>query len=48
MWNAAVIGVLATAIPAGPRKDKTNANGPAPVAAPTEPKEGEYAGSSVH
>jgi hypothetical protein len=43
MCNVAVIGVPATAILAGPREDKT-----APVAAPTEPKEGEYAGSSVH
>ncbi len=50
MWNAAVIGVVVTAIPAGPRprKDKTNADGPAPAAAPTEPKEGEHVRRSSH
>lgn len=45
MWNAAVIGVLVTAIPAGPREDKTNADGPAPAAAP---KEGEHVRRSSH
>jgi hypothetical protein len=48
MWNAAVIGVLVTAIPAGPREDKTNADDPAPTAAPKEPKEGEHVGRSSH
>ena len=48
MWNAAAMGVLITAIPAGPREDKTNADGPAPAAAPKEPKEGEHVRRSSH
>ena len=48
MWNAAVIGVVVTAIPDGPRQDKTNADAPAPAAAPKEPKEGEHGGRSSH
>ena len=45
MWNAAVIGVVVTAIPDGPREGKTNADGLAPAAAP---KESEHVGRSSH
>ena len=48
MWNSAAIGVVVTAIPDGPREDKTNADGPAPAAAPKGPKEGEHVGRSSH
>lgn len=48
MWNAAVIGVVVTAIPDGPRGDKTNADVQAPAAAPKEPKEGEHVDRASH